>query len=438
MPTIQYRHPYEPTKPGGGGRIASDALRYAHQQSGEFAGLEEGADRYALLLLVKQVGKLAGFTPRMAALLDYYLAFTRDSDWEEGSRPIVYQSLARTALDLGVSERMVQKLEAALFAAGAIGWNDSGNHRRYGQRCPQTGRILYAFGVDLTPLAYLRPKLEALRHEKRLYDEAWLAAKRAISASRARLRGSLGEWEQRAREEGADKPAQLLAFADRYQRLAIQIRTHLSLADLRSLLGQHQAMESDLHAAMGVAAPSSVETPQRSNPGQETRIRSPRGEAGFAHYNYTTHSSKELCSRNDQGFQESVRPGPEPTLPSPPTGQASSGLEHVTLGMALEAASARLKALLPPDPGWSDLVEAAYRLRPVLGVSQQSWGEGCGVLGRSGAAVALLVTDRAALREKAQARAPAAYFRGLVRRAEQGQLRLHSTLFGLLRGDDAT
>jgi replication initiation protein RepC len=102
--------------------------------------------------------------------------------------------------------------------------------------------------------------------------------------------------------------------------------------------------------------------------------------------------------------------------------------------MALSAASERLAAYLPRDPGWADLVEAAYRLRTELGVSQESWADACSVLGRSGAAVALLVTDRAALREDNPARSPAAYFRGLVSRAERGELRLHSTLFGLLRG----
>lgn len=66
----------------GGGRIASPTYRVAMAMADDFTGLEEGADRYALLLLVKKVGKLAGFSPRMIHLLDYYLAFTRDCDWE--------------------------------------------------------------------------------------------------------------------------------------------------------------------------------------------------------------------------------------------------------------------------------------------------------------------------------------------------------------------
>ena len=102
----------------GGGRIASPKLRLSQEQCEEFDGLDKNANRYDLLLLVKRVGKAAGFSPRMITLLDYYMSFTRDIDWEEGGRPIVYQSLAKTALDMGVSERQIQILENQLFDLG--------------------------------------------------------------------------------------------------------------------------------------------------------------------------------------------------------------------------------------------------------------------------------------------------------------------------------
>ena len=69
----------------GGGRIASPKHRAAIELCEDFTGLEEGVNRYDLLLLVKRAGRAAGFSPRMIALLDYYMAFTRDIDWEEGS-----------------------------------------------------------------------------------------------------------------------------------------------------------------------------------------------------------------------------------------------------------------------------------------------------------------------------------------------------------------
>jgi hypothetical protein len=416
---------------GGGGRVASDALRHAQTLADDFRGLEEGTNRYGLLLLAKRAGKLAGFTPRMLTLLEYYLAFTRDCDWEEGGSPVVYQSLARTALDLGVTERQVQKLEAALFAAGAITWNDSGNHKRYGQRCNNTGRIVYAFGVNLKPLASLGAQLQVILEEKRRHDDAWMAAKREASWLRRQVRALLAEWWQR--EEGASIN-KIESFVLQYEAVAVPIRTSMDLGSLEALVDEHKSLHSAILDAMGVGRLSVEEGAQRPSIAKEQMKSSSRGEPQVAHYKYPTHSFIEPCSRNDAGFQESVRRPSEDKQAGSFTGQSSSGLEHVTLGMAISAASERLAAHLPRDPGWVDLVEAAYQLRSELGVSRESWGEACSVLGRSGAAVALLVTDRAALRDDNPARSPAAYFRGLVSRAERGELRLHSTLFGLLRG----
>src|SRR5687768_3700716 len=65
-----------------GGRVSSAELRHSIQMSEDFAGLEKDTNRYDLLVLVKRAGKAAGFTPKMIQLLDYYMAFTRDADWE--------------------------------------------------------------------------------------------------------------------------------------------------------------------------------------------------------------------------------------------------------------------------------------------------------------------------------------------------------------------
>ena len=193
MHTISTKSSPIPSAPYRGGRISSPKLRSSLERAQSFRGLKNDIGRYDLLLLVKRVGKLAGFSPRMISLLDYYMSFTRELDWEEGRRPIVYQSLSKTALDLAISERQVQRLEQTLFEVGAITWCDSGNHKRYGQRNSKTGAILYAYGVDLTPLACLREELEAKLAEKQAADRAWLEAKRKVSALRGQIRALLAE-----------------------------------------------------------------------------------------------------------------------------------------------------------------------------------------------------------------------------------------------------
>lgn len=411
-----------------GGRISSAELRHAQQLGEDFAGLAADTKRYDLLLLVKRAGKVAGFSSRMIQLLDYYLAFTRDCDWEEGARPIVYQSLAKTALDLGVSERQIQRLEQALFEAGALSWHDSGNHRRYGQRCPKTGRIQYAYGVDLTPLAYLKPELETRLAEKGLYDQAWLETKRQISWYRRQLNALLAE----VGEAGA--------HTERLERLSMPIRTYMTLEALRSLLGEHKS----LHQQILTRIEEEGTAPELEMPDQP----SSSDDRNVVHSYYSTQESfNELnCRPQASCWQESVidpprsRPGAGASPESQPAeGRdviSGTGLQHVTLKQVLNAASERFKAHIPLEPrpmNWPDVVEAAYRLKPELRINQQSWGEGCLTLGRAGAAVCLLLTDQAMQREIDPVRQPGAYFRAMIQRARTGDLHLHNSIFGLLK-----
>lgn len=422
-----------------GGRISSVALRQAQQQCEEFAGLETDTNRYDLLLLVKRIGKAAGFSARMIHLLDYYMAFTRDADWEEGARPIVYQSLSKTALDLGVSERQIQRLEQGLFEAGALTWNDSGNHRRYGQRCNKTGRILYAYGVDLTPLACLKPILETKLQEKALYDRAWMETKRQISWHRRQICALLAEGEE-------DSAAQnwLPTAASRYEALAMPIRTYLSLEDLRGLLFAHQELLREITAQLeAVSVPLKTDNP------------SSQDDENVAHYNSTNQESlNELNTsrRPASCFRESVV-GPTETKPETGPGRThrkeegasvqdrilATGLQHITLKQALNAASERFKNHIPMEPrplNWNDLVEAAYRLKPELHISQKSWGEACLTLGRIGAAICLLLTDQAMQREDDPVRKPGAYFRAMVNRTHTGELHLNHSIFGILKREE--
>jgi len=409
----------------GGGRIASPAFRQSLDQCEDFAGLEENTNRYDLLLLAKRTGKLAGFSPRMIYLLDYYMAFTCELDWEEGSRPVVYQSLARTSLDLGVTERQIQKLEKQLFEIGAITWNDSGNHKRYGRRDPETGRIQYAYGVDLTPLAYLKPALEEKLHEKQLYDKAWLDTKREISQCRRQIRSLILELQEQGSHAGT-----IQSFEDSYTEIAIQLRTNIGLEALRSLLHRH----SDLHSSLLEFV--IVNTPVQTNPSQASTlaIKTPSSsctsEPEFAHYKYTNPINKNTCSPSGTGFQKSVA---KPTEPNDLI--SATGLQHISLKQVLLAASERYRAYLPLESrpmNWNDAVEAAYRLRVDLRISQQSWAEACELLGRAGASICVLLTDQATERSENPVRQPAAYFRGMVNRARAGELRLHNSVFGLL------
>lgn len=423
-----------------GGRRSSPELRASIEMAEAFEGLPAEVDRYDLLTLVKRAGRQAGFTSGMIELLDYYMAFTREADWEEGARPIVFQSLAKTALDFGVSERQIQKLEQALFRAGAITWNDSGNHRRYGQRDPRTGRIAYAFGVDLTPLAYLKATLVQKREEKEAHDDAWLAEKRKISWYRAQIRALIGE--------GGSAEAEAT-----YQRIAIPIKAYMRLEALREIAAEHKDCHESLQKLL---RDQSEITNSVSKPEKKT----PEGEQNFTSINSTNQKPSDKsdpCNPSDYAFHESVTrpshvhpqhcsrgktPGRAGGADQHPPAQgreekplAATGLDHVSWKQVLNAASDRFRAHIPVHNrplDWKDLVDAAYALLPELGISKPAWVEACTVLGTTGAALCVLITDHAALREKDRVQNPGGYLRSMTRKALRGELHLHRSIFGIL------
>jgi hypothetical protein len=406
-----------------------------------FEGLPAEVERYDLLTLVKRAGRQAGFTSGMIELLDYYMAFTRECDWEEGARPVIFQSLAKTALDFGVSERQIQKTEQALFRAGAITWNDSGNHRRYGQRDPKTGRIAYAFGVDLTPLAYLKSTLDQKLEEKEARDEAWLAEKRKISWYRAQIRALIGE--------GGSDEAEAT-----YNRIAVPIKAYMSLETLRQIAAEHKECHESLQKILQEQSP--VEKPVSMSEEQ-----TPEGEQKFTHIyptNQRPSDKSDTCNPTDNAFRESVTRPPEVRPQHRSHGKTAeraggqdqdlkpgqgreekppvtAGLDHVTWKQVLNAASDRFRAHIPVHNrplDWKDLVDAAYGLLPELGINKSAWNEACIVLGTTGAALCVLITDHAALREKDRVQNPGGYLRSMTRKAQRGELHLHRSIFGIL------
>ena len=437
-------------KQSRGGRISSSSHRKSYEMVEEFTGLEENVNRYDLLLLVKRIGKQAGFTPRMISLLDYYMAFTRDQDWEQGSSPIIYQSLSKTALDMGVTERQIQRLEQSLFEAGALTWHDSGNHKRYGKR-DASGRIIFAYGVDLTPLAYLKASLEEKLEEKKLIDAAWMETKRQISYYRGQIRALMCEMELLTLDGQGDYTDELASIQKSYEPLAIQIRTHLSLESVRTLLAEHKALYNE---ALCVLNDQDVDKAPMIE--EETKEKSCRSDKNVTHYNSTikkqsnkldtnsmasprsfqkasseplelqkvTDHQAETCSNEDESFTD------EEAL------ILQTGLQHITLKQALNASSENFRAHMPlanRPMNWNDFVDAAYKMKGDLMISQASWGRACATLGRNGAAICLLLTDQAQQREHKPVQKTGAYFNAMITRAKEGELHLHNSIFGILK-----
>jgi hypothetical protein len=446
-----------------GGRISSPELRHSLAHSENFTGLEQDVNRYDLLLLVKRIGKGAGFSAKMIHLLDYYMAFTRDIDWEQGSAPIIYQSLSKAALDLGVSERQIQRLEQSLFDAGALTWNDSGNHRRFGQRCEQSGMILFAYGVDLTPLAYLKQDLEAKLQEKKRHDSVWMETKRQISWYRRQIKACLLELSE---VEDLDPPIYEIEAA--YDEIAVQIRTTIKLDRLNRLRDEHQELYNHVLSLLETNNLTLDDNVPSKSLGavytdKETNKESSKSAKNVAYYKYTNKQpsnkldTSKAVAQNLQGGSkrcledktERVEPGERPkgrvksqnSQPKEAQAQPESliletGLQHITLKQALNASSERFRENMPIDPrpmNWNDFIEASYKLKADLHISQQAWANACTILGRTGASICVLLTDHATKRADDPVLKPAGYFNAMINRAKTGELKLHNSIFGILK-----
>ena len=429
-------------EPPVGGRVSSPKFRASLQRAEEFNGLEEDVNRFHALKLIKKAGKEAGFTAELIELLEYYLVRTDEVDWTEGNQPICYQSVVNTAQDLDISERQVRNRERALNALGALTWKDSGNFKRYGVRDRETRRIMYAFGVDLSPLASLISTLEYKVEEKKALKALWGEHKRKISGLRARIRALLAE-----ASHHNDLEALLEEMQHDYEDISYSIRTYHRLDVLKVLLDKHKTIYQHLIEALDT-------TSKEADNIEITDNTSSREEVNYRHIQCTnkTKSNKlDTCS-NPSGisFQKSVPKVPVISGKDEGFGKESqetkdevqakenmsTNISKVTWKQMLNACSERFKNQIPIHDrplSWEDLLEAAYQLLPELGINKSAWWQSCQILGRHGAAICIMIIDQKAQDPHDPVRNPGGYLREMTTRAQKGELNLHGSVFGLLK-----
>ena len=95
----------------------------------------------------------SAFPRACATLIDVLFAFSAAQDWQPGARPIVWPSNRKLETTLGLGRRQVQNVLNALIRAKLITPVDSPTGRRWGHRDAKTGKIIEAYGFDLSPIS---------------------------------------------------------------------------------------------------------------------------------------------------------------------------------------------------------------------------------------------------------------------------------------------
>lgn len=422
------RSTYSPS----GLRRLSPAMLTTERMGETFSGLPEKVSPCRVLAAFKAAAPALGYSPRVIHAIDWLFSFTRPQDWMISQKPIVWPSarLQQEALGLGVTQ--AKSLNRHLVEIGLVTMKDSPNGKRYGKRDAQ-GRIVEAYGFDLSPLAARLAEFQAIAERARAERETLRHLRRRATIARKGLDQVL----ETASAWGLIDPV-WRRLAEEGRTLARALRKVESPAEMAlgisSLEQKHQEARKWLESAT-VQVPVDTSESVNSDPlGPENRPH---------YYNYKSNHNpyKDTVIASEKSSSRTVRPSPVTSdQPEPPEGnkrsQASKPI-RTDSGTVMRLSAEELLRLAPrlrpyvvvPTPTWPEIVDAADWLRHDLGVSKSLWGEACLTMGREQAAIALAIVSAKPVEHFTST--PGGYFNGMVGRAKAGTLDLSRTIWGL-------
>ncbi|SDN97266.1 plasmid replication protein RepC [Ensifer sp. YR511] len=401
------------------------------------------------MLAIRRVAPIIGLKPGELILLDTLVAFTKPCDWELGARPIVWPSNEYLIESTGYSQSAVKRHLRRLAEAGLIAYKDSSNGKRWGRR-DDDGRIVEAYGFDLSPLAARAGEFEVLYASIRAERSLIKNLKRKITILRrvvwamleseyARLASNLwGSIRQRydalleALRCGKGSPAALSGVCEAFGDLKNEAEDALrnaeteKHAEITASNWQTRENSQDMDPTGADCRPhipttndlqivkcSSIENAPVEGPGDERNRKNSDDRSGMPGHTCEMERDPALIRRAD--------PVSAVTLQSilnvcPAFADMANGIGHVR--------------------NWRDFVAVADKIRPIIGISADAWSAAQRAMGPEGAAMAVaLITDKFS---EGDVTSPGGYLRGLTLKAQKGDLHLGRTVFGRMKARKAT
>jgi len=422
-------------RPSGLRRWSPDMYATKHQADA-WAGPPGGAaKRFSYLNAFGEAAPLLGLPAQAYALVAKLVRLTNQGDWEPGNRPVAWPSNRTLAEELGMSESALKKLLRKVAEEGIIIHRDSPNGNRYGDRGPD-GRIVRAYGIELTPLAVRHGEFVAIaaaarreRKERRALGAEAISVGRAIGRAGetlARLGPMPPGWAALTADAGSK-----LAAAKRAAKIPGSTELAFIVAGLQRLREELERWipVENLGENIPYGSPHGTHTTVTDSPKNPTDycgappevppVGAPEGRGPGTGQG----APKEAPCRPSQPAEARIAPTPV----APP---ASVGRLTPLQLLDLLPALARLVLAVTVLPTWEDILNVVgTSLRLTLGVTSSLWIEACRVLGPAEAAVALALV--AAKPPDHFRTTPEAYFRGMVRKAKNGDLQLQRSIWAL-------
>jgi|TARA_R110002126_G_scaffold291807_1_gene459699 replication initiation protein RepC len=326
---------------------------------------------YYALTLIKRLGKHSGYNAQMINLLDYYLSFTRDIDWEGKGAPIVYQSLCRTSYDFSLSVRQIQRIEKSLADKQLIRWHDSPNNKRYGVR-DASGRLKQSFGVDLSPLIHNIPMLKRAVAQKAEQKTAWLSLKHSVHQLRKDIRALVCTQSLNVDDETS-------------KAIEVPIRPNVTCSKLQTMVNILTALLNKLRQ--------------------------------LAEKNFVNVDKNVVHKENTKSSNISITTT-EPDI----LGLSKITYQDLSRYIHRSDRQAKLK-------NWHDIIRYAEEKRHLFGISDDIWRKSNDCMGNIASTITFLITCHGFNKEISAVYNPRAYFSALIKRAEQGRLYLDKAIY---------
>jgi replication initiation protein RepC len=377
-------------------------------------GRHEPTSPGRVLAAFKKAAPSIGISRSLVDLIDYLVGRTIAADWQGDWSPIVWPSNAEMADRLGRETSRIKELIREAIDAGLMLPRDHGTRKRFGKRNPQTGRIIYAYGFDLSPLAERMPAFQLAAAE----FEARRAEAKELRQEISGLRAALLDLTAYAADQG-DHCLDWNGLAAQARSLGASTRSCRDPFALAPIAVRMRALFAQAEAVLKPVLPVEKDPAQPEN----------------RPHNTTTNQlsiGKPIANdarRHAQGCGGGWDDPSPPRSPDENTRDPFRGFP-MTPKIALQISPAFRDLVPTSQPGWPEITEAAFEIRSHLGISQHAYGQACQILGRYGAATAI-----AAISAKHQAgmvRSPGGLLRHMVDAHLGGTLRLDRTLFGLI------
>jgi len=313
-----------------------------------------------------------------------------------------------------LSETQAKRLNRCLIEAGLVTMKDSPNGKRYGRRDAR-GRIVEAYGFDLSPLAARHAEFVRVAEEGRAEREAMGRLRRRATIARKGIVQIL----ETVRDY--DLSGEDWATLESDAQIIVQALKRVERPDeLEAGVASLERRQREARTRLEMLLQDVKKTPSevQNEPHQNTYNRSPYPQKDTVIAAKTCSDPAEPPIRQSAAVESQNKP--------------EKGMVHGIRPDELVRLAPRLKPYpRRPNPTWPEIIDAADWLRHDLDVSKSLWGDACVTLGRNLAAVALAVVST---KDPEHFRTtPGGYFHGMVQKAKAGELHLDRTVWALRR-----